>query len=549
MLARLESQLETERRLRQATDKLHDEQARTRRYREEIVSLRAQLEAERAQYAEIFDFAPVGYLLLDAAGVMESCSLAAARLLGVERHYLIGMPLMTRIAKPDRRRFLDHLRHCRMTHDAVSVELHVLTPAGQETHVQLVSKRGGTAESMTAMLSAMIDLTERDRRLADHAIAEQERLDIEHANDISRAEIAAKDRFIAVLSHELRNPLTPILLTIETLERGLLAPERIAGALALIRRNVDAEVRLIVDLLDVSRITHGKLRLDRRPVDLHEILVDVVSGAAAEIDRARLTVDRVLEATRYQLDADPVRLRQVIWNLLVNAIRNTPPGGRIQVRTADVDDRILLVVTDTGAGIAPDKLEQIFQPFEQSDEPGQRARAGLGLGLAICRGLVEAHGGQITAASKGLGSGATFFVELPTITATFIGLPAPTGVTAPSRRLRVLVVEDDTDAAAAISAVLRLRGHDVTVAGSVREALACGTTSLDVLVSDISLPDGNGASLMRQLRRRHPLRGIAVSGFGTPADVRRSVAAGFERHVTKPIRMADLLDFVEDRRA
>jgi PAS domain S-box-containing protein len=548
MIEGVDSLRRGEDRLAEALVALRNEQARAHRYRDELIATRADLEAERDQYAEIFDFAPVGYLLLDAAGTMESLNLAAARLLGVERHFLVGLPLLARVIAEDRRRFLDHMRYCRMTNDAVSVELRVVTPSRTQTHVQLVSKRGGTPTSRTAFLTAMIDLTERDQQVTEREHADDERREMERTNDISRAESAAKDRFLAVLSHELRNPLTPVMLTIETLERGLLPPERMTAALALIRRNVESEVRLIDDLLDVSRITHGKLRLERQPVDLHDLIADVTTSATAEIERARLSVDRVLEATRFQVDADPGRLRQVVWNLLSNAVRNTPAGGRIRLRTEDLDDRILLSVTDTGNGIAPENLERIFQPFDQLEQPAPRARSGLGLGLAICRGLVEAHGGRISAASSGSGRGSTFSVELPTI-ARHSTLPAQAAISQPSRPLRVLLVEDDDDAASAMSAVLRLRGHEVTIATSMREALACDTSKIDLLVSDINLPDGTGVSLMRQLRRRRPVRGIAVSGLGTPADVRRSVDAGFERHVTKPIRLAELLEIVEGRRA
>jgi signal transduction histidine kinase/CheY-like chemotaxis protein len=365
------------------------------------------------------------------------------------------------------------------------------------------------------------------------------------ANDLARAESRAKDRFLAMLSHELRNPLTPILLTVEALERGMVPPERLAAALTTIRRNVEQEVRLIDDLLDLSRITHGKLRIAFEPVDLHAVVEDVVADAGCDAAAAGVSLRADLQAIARHVNGDPARLRQIVWNLVGNALQNTARDGNVEVSTRNTDDGITLVVRDSGRGIPPGLLPHIFEPFDQADRPGGPAHDGLGLGLAIARGLADAHGGRIDAASPGADLGATFTVALPTLPDAAEPTAAATGVAAQVGPLRILLVEDDADAGEALSLVLCGRGHQVRLAQSMAEALRHELDPFDVVVSDIRLPDGDGIGLFRRLRRRGPVRGIALSGFGAPGDVRRSLDAGFERHLTKPVQMDAFLAVVE----
>jgi PAS domain S-box-containing protein len=507
----------------------------------QVDAVRAELDAERERYVELFDFSPVGYVTLDRAGIIRSINLAAARLFGRERGRLVGFPMVTRISPPDRRRFLDYLLECRSGGQASCMEL-TLGVAGQGTPVQLLSKAGDTAGSGGSVLMALVDLTAREAAALEQRRIDDERRRVAHAHEITRAESAAKDRFIAVLSHELRNPLAPILFTIETLERAGFPPDRIAPALAIIRRSVDLEVRLIDDLLDVSRITHGKLRIERRVISLHDAVTDAV---ASTVDLARAPLVIAFEATNDRVEGDPARLRQVVSNLLSNALRNTSPDGRIAISTENEGDDVVLRMSDTGRGIAPSMLARIFEPFDQIDVPGS-VRSGLGLGLAICRGLVEAHGGRIDAASEGLGRGAVFTVRLATVRAEGPVRPAHDEGSIPaSRRLRLLVVEDDPDVAESMSLFLEMRGHEVVLARSVAEAVALADDTFDVVVSDIGLPDGTGIDVMTNLRERLPIRGIALSGYGTVADVRRSLDAGFERHMTKPVDPEDLLAVIE----
>ena len=543
-LSAIEQNLADQVRVRQLSAELDRERRELQRQRAKYAALHVELEAQRERFGELWDFSPVGYLTLDGTGIVKSINLAAAGLLGLEPTRVLGMPLLSRIVSGDRRRLLDHLRRCRNSFDLCSVDLEVLPRNGKTIPIQMLSKRGSLGLSGGTILSALVDMTEREQALAERRRLEAEQQRAENAREVARAESAAKDRFLAVLSHELRNPLSPILFTVELLERGGVPPERLDGALALIRRNLDLEVRLIDDLLDVSRIVHGKLALERQIVDLHDAVRDAVDGATTELKRGELTLATELSASRHRVDGDPARLRQVVWNLVSNAIRNTPPGGRITVHTLDMDDCIALMVSDTGRGVASHRLETIFQPFDQIDPVGRR-RGGLGLGLAICRGIVEAHGGRVSAASDGPERGATFTVVLPTASEVERDALPAAAVSIPARRLRILVVEDDVDSANAIGTVLSLRGHDVVVAHSVAEGLAYGRDGFDVLVSDIGLPDGTGIELMTTLRQAGDVRGIAISGFGTPEDVRQSLGAGFERHLTKPVHLDELIEVIE----
>jgi CheY-like chemotaxis protein len=316
--------------------------------------------------------------------------------------------------------------------------------------------------------------------------------------------------------------------------------------MAIIRRNVEQEVRLIDDLLDVTRITHGKIGLKREALDLHTVLEETVAGRVAEVQRAGLTATLDLRAARHIVVGDAVRLRQVVWNLLNNALRYTGSGGHVTLRTENPSpDSIDLVVEDTGQGLDPSMLDRIFAPFDQAS-PDHEHRGGLGLGLTICKGLTEAHGGHISAHSAGIGHGATFVVSLP---ATGNLQNGPRGAehvaeARPHRALRILVLEDSRDSADAIAMALRLRGHRVCVAHRVHDALALKDEPFDVLVSDLSLPDGTGLDAMRAFRAS-AVRGVALSGFGTMEDVQKSHDAGFAHHLTKPVHLDALIETVE----
>ena len=403
--------------------------------------------------------------------------------------------------------------------------------------------RGSIPESLFAV-QAFMALTTATFLVLGAVISERKRAEAELRNARDQAEAAnlAKDQFLATLSHELRTPLTPVVAISSVLERDPALPPATRRQLEVVRRNAELEARLIDDLLDLTRIAKGKLHLEVEPIDLEELLDTVIEVCRDDAAAKNLVLERNGPVRGMCVDADPARLRQVFWNIVKNAIRFTPQGGRISLRTADAaPGRIAIEIADTGIGIAPSDIPRIFQPFEQA---GPR-QGGLGLGLSISSALVEAHGGALTARSEGPGRGATFRVELALSSAA--PAPPPPGerpsgeLEPPRKRRRVLLVEDHADTLGAARDLLMEMSCDVVSAASLREALAAAQAGpLDLVISDIGLPDGSGLDLMRTLRDSYGLSGIAVTGYGMEEDVRRGREAGFVDHLVKPITLQRL---------
>ena len=354
----------------------------------------------------------------------------------------------------------------------------------------------------------------------------------------------AKDDFLAKLSHELRTPLTPVLLATSQLLSQTDLPAATRDDLAMVQRNLDLEARLLDDLLDVSRILNGKMSLHREVIDIHQKIKETLTIVSASIQARGLHLIVDLQATHSHVDGDPARVQQAIWNLLSNAIKFTPESGHITITTANDDGHVLVHVADSGMGILPELLPRLFDAFEQGSRLTTRHYGGLGLGLTICKSVMEMHGGSISAKSQGPGHGSTFTLRFPTVTLPAATAPVPAaapGDMVPSRTLRVLLVEDHADSARLLSRVLRSWGYEVQLAHSVASALAAASVeAFDLLISDLGLPDGSGHDLMRQLAAKGPVNAIAVSGYGTEEDVGRSKDAGFAEHLTKPVTPASL---------
>lgn len=385
---------------------------------------------------------------------------------------------------------------------------------------------------MLALARQTSQALERTRLFAAERTA---RAEAERAND-------AKSEFLAVLSHELRTPLTPVLLTVSLLESNPQLPTEIRDDIATIRRNVELESQLISDLLDLTRIARGKLQLDQQDVDLHLILRSAIDICQREAS-ARLIVE--LNAKQNTIRGDSTRLQQIFWNLINNAEKFTPPEGTVTVRTSDLpNQRVRVEVIDTGAGIDPAVLPRLFTAFEQGEIRSQRQQAGLGLGLAISRRLAEAHGGTIAVSSAGRGTGATFTVELPTVSRPAITAAPPrsTGASgANTRQLVVLLVEDHESTLAALTRLLKHLGHRVTGASTAAAAVsATKQDSFDLIISDLGLPDGSGLDVMRAIRGRFTGKAIALTGYGMEADIAASEDAGFDQHLTKPVDLEQL---------
>jgi signal transduction histidine kinase/DNA-binding response OmpR family regulator len=380
-------------------------------------------------------------------------------------------------------------------------------------------------------LSLAEELAHRAALAIDNAslykAAQKARAEAERAN-------RAKDAFLAMLSHELRTPLTPVLTSVLALEQEENLPEETRASLQMIRRNVELEGRLIDDLLDLTRISKGKVQLSLEEVDAHSLLRNALEICQADIDHKHLSLQTDFAAEKVCLEADPARLQQIFWNLIKNAVKFTPEGGRLEIRTANNDGQLRVEVSDNGMGIDAETLPKIFNAFEQ----GERTRlGGLGLGLAISKALVETHHGRLTAESAGRNQGATFTAIFP-LAENHAGASAASIPATPVARksMRVLLVEDHEDTNRSLTNLLRRRGYHVHSARSVQSALDLAAQErFDVLVSDIGLPDGSGIDLMQQLSVDHPLFGIALTGFGMEEDVRRSHDVGFQHHLIKPV--------------
>ncbi len=426
----------------------------------------------------------------------------------------------------------------------------------------VVPKAGEYLEYLQHAVRRVLQAVHAEQRLAAseealrQANAELERRVAERTAELARtkelAEAAnrAKDHFLAVLSHELRTPLTPVLTTVQILEERADVGEAMHEQLAMIRRNVELEARLIDDLLDLTSIARGKIDLHFEPVDVHRALHQVLEICDRDRRAKQLRLDTDLAAGHPVAMADPARLQQLLWNVVKNAIKFTPEGGQVQVRTrAGVPGRLVVEVEDSGIGIQPEAMPHIFDAFEQGGREVTRLFGGLGLGLAICKTLTELHGGSIAAVSAGRGLGSTFIVELPQAAEVTRAPELPESqAAAPHVPLRILLVEDHADSRRALAQLLEIHRHRVETAASIAEALdRFGPRRFDLVISDLGLPDGSGLDLLRELRRRASggLWAICLSGFGMEDDRRKSREAGFLAHLTKPVSLQALTEALD----
>jgi signal transduction histidine kinase/CheY-like chemotaxis protein len=377
-----------------------------------------------------------------------------------------------------------------------------------------------------------------------HAVAlqaEQTR-EVEAARQIAETANRAKDEFLALVSHELRTPLTIILAWADTLRSDAGEADRLR-AFEAIERSVHAQAKLIDDLLDLSCVATATLRLDLHDVDPAALIKEALQGLRPRAEERSIHLEAVLDETIRPILADPQRLSQVVANLVANAIKFTPRGGRVEVRLERAGMRARIRVIDNGAGIRPETLPHLFEPFSQADSSTTRAHGGLGVGLALVKDLVALHGGRVSAESPGEQQGATFTVELPLSEAA---APAPDPADAPVRKdtralagIRVLVVDDDRDICEVLQFVLEGQGAVVTLAGSAPEALVALERSMpDVLLSDVVMPGESGYDLMRKVVARQGGRAVpaaALSGHAVGQDLERALASGFRMQLHKPI--------------
>jgi CheY-like chemotaxis protein len=396
------------------------------------------------------------------------------------------------------------------------------------------------------------DITERKR-------AERERAELLGREQAARAEAErasrTKDEFLSVLSHELRTPLTPILAWARMLQRTPLPPDVTTRGLQAIERGARSQAQLVDDLLDVSRIISGKLRLEVRPVELTGVIEPAAESVRPAAEAKGIVLETDLDPQAGLVAGDPERLQQVVWNLLSNAVKFTPEGGRVRVTLTRDEGQVVVSVRDDGKGISTEFLPFLFERFRQADSSSTRAHGGLGLGLAIVRHLVELHGGSVRAESAGEGQGALFVVTLPAIPA------APEAALAVDEErepleppalhgLRVLLVDDEADGRELVATLLETSGAQVRTAGSVSEALAVIERSpVDLLVSDIGMPGEDGYALIRAVRARERgghLPAVALTAYAREEERTKALAAGFQVHIAKPFDPPELLSCIAD---
>lgn len=415
-----------------------------------------------------------------------------------------------------------------------------------------------STEVMIGAVMVFHDVTER--RQKEMALAESYQAAQEARSAAEQANLA-KDHFIAALSHELRTPLTPVLAILSSIRQDSEVPATLAEDLETIRRNVELEARLIDDLLDLTRIARGKLHLHAAPASVGQIIEDAINTCLSDLEAKHLVLHTELAIPHPTLNVDSARVTQVLWNLLKNSIKFTPTKGTISLSSrVDAEEgacTVTIEVRDTGIGMEPEEVKRLFQAFEQGDRSITRQFGGLGLGLAISKAIAEAHRGKLEGFSAGKGKGSTFTLTLPC--AAGGELPESESITRPAaaeqqqirpsnaaqRPLRILLVEDHADTAAILTRLLGRMGHEVLHADRIAQSVELAEREMhgggiDLVISDLGLPDGTGCELMRTLSGKYAIKGIALSGYGMDSDREQSLAAGFSRHLVKPIDVAVL---------
>jgi PAS domain S-box-containing protein len=517
----------------------------------------AALQESAARTRAIVDTAVDGIITIDEHGVIDSANAAAERLFGYPGEEMIGRNVSLLMPSPYRESHDQYIANYLRTGQAKVIGV----------RRELVGKRkDGTTLPIDLSLSEVV-LNRRRlftgivRDISGRKQAEEQRADALQRERQARREAEeanrAKDEFLAVISHELRTPLTPILTWSRLLRSGKLDQPATERALEAIERATRSQAQLIEDLLDVSRITSGKLRLEVRPIELPPVVEAAIESVRPGAEAKGIRLEVVLDHDAGIVSGDPERLQQVVWNLLSNAVKFTPRAGRIQVRLQRVDSHVEIAVSDTGQGINPQFLPHVFERFRQADSSSTRAHGGLGLGLAIVRHLVELHGGRVHAESPGEGKGATFVVQLPL---AILHQPVTPGRTHPRADqgaplvsqptlggARILLVDDEPDTVETLRVVLEQAGAEIRTATSAGDALATlEAWRADVLVCDIGMPEEDGYALIRKVRALGPEHGgyipaVALTAYARAEDRLKVLSSGFQMHVAKPVEPAELI--------
>lgn len=532
----------------------YDLEARVQQRTNELTAANAALREGESQLRLVADHASVYLAHVDQKHRFRFVNRAYATRFGLSPDEIIGED-MARIMGPTAytacRRHLDQA----LTGERVEFEIEIADDQRGSHWLHIVYEPERSAEGdVSGVVAVLVDITARKR-------AEIEMI---RARDEAMAASRAKDDFLAALSHELRTPLNPVLLVASAAASDDTLPTEVREDFSCIARNALLEARLIDDLLDLTRITRGKVRLELKPVDVHAVLRDAIAAIQYELQEKQIEFQVAWGLEDAHALADDARLQQVFWNVLKNAVKFTPARGRVTVTTAlqaEKDD-LTVMITDNGIGMMPEELARVFQPFTQGDHAagGAHRYGGLGLGLAISQLLMELHGGSVQALSQGRDQGSTFIIRIPRATdalreagkataaakAEAAPLP-PSGAAARSLLHPILLVEDHEPTRAVLAHLLGQRHYQTvatdTLAGARRLA---ASQRFSFVISDLGLPDGTGYELMEELRARYGLQGIALSGYGMEQDVARSRASGFIGHLTKPVTFAMIQKMIDE---
>jgi PAS domain S-box-containing protein len=509
--------------------------------------------------ASLLNQAQDAIISTDLQGRIISWNRAAENLFGYNEQEIIGEEIEKLVAKREREFLPEWIEALKSGSSDARREMTAKRRDGTtfdiELSIALIKDETGSQQLGMAIIAHDIsDRKQKEQQLSD--LLQREQNARRSAEEASRI----KDEFLATVSHELRTPLNAILGWSKLLSAGTLDEKAAARALVTVERNARSQAQLIDDLLDISRIITGKLRLEIYPLDLSRVIEAAIEAVRPAADAKGIRLQVLLDTEAGAISGDSNRLQQVFWNLLTNAVKFTPKGGRVQVRLERINSHVEIVVSDTGQGIAPEFLPHIFDRFRQADQTTTRRYGGLGLGLSIVRQLVEMHGGTVHAESEGEGKGASFVVKLPRlITIPRRESPAEERVH-PTRSddsvsidclpglegLQVLVVDDEADSRELLRAVLEQCGSKVTTADSAAEALAFFEADIpDLLISDIGMPGEDGYTLIRKVRSLPKEKGgripaIALTAYARVEDRIRALNAGFQVHIPKPVEPVEL---------
>jgi PAS domain S-box-containing protein len=519
---------------------LKNELAERRQVESELVIYKAKLQC-------FVDSNIVGIVMADLSGNLYEANDAFLHMLGYTRSELESGALRWRELTPASWTEVDNqaVTQIRKTGSCLPFEKEYLHKDGTRVPVLIgVAMLPNFQENCFCFVLDLSDRVQLEQELNQTLQQEQAaRAEAERANRI-------KDEFLAILSHELRSPLNPILGWTKLMQSRPFEPEETATALATIERSVKVQIQLIDDLLDIAKILRGKLSMTAEPVNLVSAIEAALETVAAAAQAKSIQLETVLSPSG-RVMGDSARLQQIVWNLLSNAIKFTPDHGKVEIRLEQVGDRARIIVRDTGKGIKPDFLPHLFESFRQEDVSTTRNFGGLGLGLAIVRSLVEAHGGTIWAESPGEGQGSTFTVQFPLLTTelTLPPLDESVKLNLDLTSVRVLAVDDDLDVRELIAAIVKQAGAEVLTLSSAAEVIpALGTFRPDVLISDIGMPQLDGYTLIRTIRTlseyQDQLPAIALTAYARQEDEQRALQEGFQQHLSKPIEPERLLQAI-----